>query len=313
MSKAPLRQPGQEDLAAGQHLAAGDGQRAGAAERAEIVERVGHQRLLEPADIVGGQHLSRAQRPFQPVGPMRVAGPGIDEELRVVAGGGAGSRDDRLVGPGTAGAPERPPADLEGAKAQLAIGADNVGHALRHLHQQRAIGAHALAVAAAEQPAHGHGQRLAEDVPKRHVDAADRMGERAAAAHPEGVLVQLLGDPLGLQRVLAPIERLQHLQPGLDQPAIGEDAAIAGDAGVGVHGDQRVDGIFGLYLDRPTAFRALTDQWQRADGGDRDLRQDAALEIGGGRLGCGHLGFPTGLLVGSCWRVSPAQAASGVR
>ena len=39
--------------------------------------------------------------------------------------------------------------------------------------------------------------------------------------------LQLLGDPLRLQGILAGVERLKHLERRLDQSAIGEDAAIA--------------------------------------------------------------------------------------
>ena len=43
-------------------------------------------------------------------------------------------------------------------------------------------------------------------------------------------------------RAFSPREhRLQHLDGRLHQPAVGEDAAMAGDPGVGVHRDQRVD------------------------------------------------------------------------
>ena len=138
---------------------------------------------------------------------------------------------------------ERPPADLEGAEALLAILRDDLAHRVRLFHQQRAVGLHAVAVGAAEQPADRLAGRLAQDVPQRDVDAADRVGQGAAAPHPEGVLMQLLGDPLRLQRILARTERLQHLQPGLHEPAVGEDAAIAGDARIGVDRDDGVDEI----------------------------------------------------------------------
>ena len=49
-------------------------------------------------------------------------------------------------------------------------------------------------------------------VPERDIDAADGVGERTPAPHPEAVLMQLLRDPLRLQRVLALIVRRQHLE-----------------------------------------------------------------------------------------------------
>src|SRR5436190_1357906 len=72
---------------------------------------------------------------------------------------------------------ERPPADLEGAEAALAILGDDLAHAVRQLHEQRAIGLHPLAIGAAQEAAHRLTGDLAEDVPERDVDAADRVGE----------------------------------------------------------------------------------------------------------------------------------------
>jgi hypothetical protein len=37
------------------------------------------------------------------------------------------------------------------------------------------------------------------DVPERDVDAANRMGQHAAAPHPECMLVELFADPVGLE------------------------------------------------------------------------------------------------------------------
>ena len=64
MSKAPRVSQGRKALAPRQHLAARDGHGAGAAEGAEVIDGVGLERLLEPADVVVGQHLGGAQRPF---------------------------------------------------------------------------------------------------------------------------------------------------------------------------------------------------------------------------------------------------------
>ena len=49
----------------------------------------------------------------------------------------------------------------------------------------------------------------------------------------------------------------KHLDRCLHQPAVGKDAAMAGDAGVRVHRDQGVNGILGLDFSRPAALRAV--------------------------------------------------------
>ena len=54
-----------------------------------------------------------------------------------------------------------------------------------------------------EQAPHRLPGGLAQDVPERDVDAADSVGDAAAHPHPEAVLGQLLGHPLGLERQLA--------------------------------------------------------------------------------------------------------------
>ena len=38
--------------------------------------------------------------------------------------------------------------------------------------------------------------------------------------------VQLLGDPLRLERIFATVQRLQHREGGIDEAMVGEDAAI---------------------------------------------------------------------------------------
>ena len=61
----------------------------------------------------------------------------------------------------------------------------------------------------------------------------------------KAVLVQLLRHPLRLQGILADVERFKHLERRFDQSAVGEDAAISGDAFFRMHGDQGMDGIIG--------------------------------------------------------------------
>jgi hypothetical protein len=102
------------------------------------------------------------------------------------------------------------PANLEGAEATFPVLVDDVRHPRRFVHQERAVGLDAIAVAPAEEAAHGKPGGLAEDVPERDIDTRDRVGQRAAATHPEGVLVEDLAYPLRLERVLPENERLQH-------------------------------------------------------------------------------------------------------
>ena len=151
---------------------------------------------------------------------------------------------------------------------------------VRLFHQERAIGLHARAIAAAEQSA----DRLPVALP--------RMSHRAMSMP---LIVWVRVPPRPIQKVFwcsfsetrsgssafSPmIERLQNLQPRLDEPAIGEDAAIAGDPGIGMDGDHGVDRIFRLDFRRPAALRALAEKRRRLD------RRDAAWEAAAG-LGCG--------------------------
>ena len=124
-------------------------------------------------------------------------------------------------------AAERPPADLERAEALRLQLQQVLAQRLRLVHQQRRVGPHALAVASAEQASDRLAGGLAQNIPQGDVDAADRVRDRAAAPEPEGVLMQLLAHALGLQRVLAAIQRLQELERAAHQIVAGEDAAIA--------------------------------------------------------------------------------------
>src|SRR5206468_3895775 len=107
-------------------------------------------------------------------------------------------------------ASERPPADLEGTESLVAILRDDILHLRRLLHEQRAIRLRTAAIGAADEPPDRLAERLARDVPERDVDAADRMGQRAAAPHPECMLIELFADPLGFERILAAIKRLEN-------------------------------------------------------------------------------------------------------
>src|SRR5262249_53741918 len=154
------------------------------------------------------------------------------------------------------------------------------------------------------------------------------MSKRAAAAHPKGVLIELFGDPLGFERVLAQKQRLENLETRLDQPSVGEDAAVPSDAGVSVNGDQRVDRVFRFDLRRPAAFRAFAPPGHRRD--VYNLNRGASLDavtVGtlfrrsrghSGRLLCfgEERSLATQISVGDVYRFSAAvrsvdQGASG--
>jgi hypothetical protein len=72
--------------------------------------------------------------------------------------------------------------------------------------------------------------------------------------------MQLLADTLGLERILACKERLQHLDASFHEPPVREHAAVACDADVGMHCDDGVDRVFGLDLRRPAALGAFAEK-----------------------------------------------------
>src|SRR3954467_1756626 len=121
--EGPTGQPGQEGLAPREHLSAGDRHRAHAPQMAVVVDRVGPQGFLEPADVMIAQHLRRAQGPFQSVRPVAIAGARIHEKARVAATRLARGAPDRLVLLRVAPA-ERTPADFEGAEPALVVSRD---------------------------------------------------------------------------------------------------------------------------------------------------------------------------------------------
>ena len=92
------------------------------------------------------------------------------------------------------------------------------------------------------------------------------MGKSSAAAHPECVLVQFFGHALGFERIFVCIERLEHLQCRFYKSAIGEYTSIAGQAGIGVNRDQRMNRIIGPYLGGPAPFRTLAHKRRSNDG-----------------------------------------------
>ena len=139
---------------------------------------------MDARHVVLGEHPRGLQRPLVAVGPHGVRAAGIDHDLAVRAGLLARRGDDRLVHRGVDAA-EGAPSNLEGAEAAVF----GVSHALLHLvwlgHQQRAVGAHALAVAPAQQPRDGLLRQLAENVPQRDIDPRDGVRDAAAPPLPE--------------------------------------------------------------------------------------------------------------------------------
>ena len=185
---------------------------------------------------------------------------GAAHELRGSAGRVSRRRDDGLVETGIAAPAERAPADLEGTETQRLESGHRGLHRRRLLHEERAIRQHAVAISATEQSTDRLPHHLSEDIPKRDVDAADGMSQRSAHAHPETVLRELFRNAFRLERMLAPIERLENTQRRFDQQMVREDTAVADDPLVGVHGDEGVDAVLGLEFDRPAAFRRLAHQ-----------------------------------------------------
>ena len=157
-----------------------------------------------------------------------------------------------------AAAPEGSPPDLERPEARFPEPGKVLGERRGVLHQDGSVGPHPFPVPPAQQTSDGLARRLAQEIPERDVDAADRVRDGAAPAEPERVLVQLLADPLRLERVLSGEERLQHGQSAAHELLAREDAAETGKSLVGVDLDQGVHDVVGLELVAPPSF------WGRA-------------------------------------------------
>src|SRR5438477_1243689 len=91
------------------------------------------------------------------------------------------------------------------------------------------------------------------------------MADRATAAQPKGILMQLLADSLGFERILALIKRLQHFERRANQMIVGEDAAEASDPFIGVNGNKCVNTIVRLQFVTPSAFRRRAAQTRVPD------------------------------------------------
>ena len=81
-----------------------------------------------------------------------------------------------------------------------------------------------------------------------------------------GVLMEFLGQPVGFQRLLAQVQRLQHPQGRLHQSIIRERTAQAGEPFIGVDGDQRMHTIIGADFIAPAAGGGDAAQASRSNG-----------------------------------------------
>ena len=269
--ESPPTEKGHEALSPGEHLSTGDRHRAREPQVTVIVDGVWLQGFLEPAYIVVLQHVRRAQRPFEAMRPVGIAGTSIDEELRVRPDAVSGRPHDGFVQPGIIGPAEWSPADLEGPETSRMEIRNDITHLVRLFHQQGAVRLDLPPIVSPQKLADRKPGCLAKDVPHGNVDAADGVGQRSATSHPERVLVQLFRRTLRFQRVFADQKWLEHLQPRLRQASIGEDAAVARDPGIGVNSDQGMDGIFRANFGGPPAFRAFAEQWRGRDPCDAHL------------------------------------------
>jgi hypothetical protein len=139
-----------------------------------------------------------------------------------------------------------------------------VGHPLRFAHEQGGIEAHAFAIAAAAQTAHGLAAGLAKNIPGRQVDPADGVRDLASAALPEGVLVELFAHAFGLKGVLAFEERAKDGERRPHEVVVRENTAPALQA-AGVSRDQSVNAVFRTESVGPSAFGGASAQAESAD------------------------------------------------
>src|SRR5438093_53157 len=226
---------------------------------------------LEPDHAVLGQHRRRAERPLEAVRPELLRAARVDHQLAVVADRVARGLDELLV-VGIAAAAEGPPAELERPEPARLGREQDLAQAPWLVEDQRPVRLDAVAVAPAHEPADGLAGVLAEDVPERDVDAADRMGHAAAAPGPVGRLVELLREALRLDRDLVAQERLEQGQRAVDQRLAGVAAAAPDQAGVGVDLEQGV----GVVARAAGAGPAESDRAHRADPWDGGAHEVAS-------------------------------------
>ena len=132
------------------------------------------------------------------------------------------------------------------------------------------VGTEGLAETAAEQLVHGLARGLAEQVPQRDVDAADRVRDRAAAPLPERHLFNLLAHAFGFDGNFADQPGRHQLQCAIYQRLAGVDAAQSGQRRavhrlIRHHLDQRVQVNVWLDLMVPPALGRHPAQRNRAN------------------------------------------------
>src|SRR5262249_55299487 len=150
----------------------------------EPFQVVGWQRLLEPDDVVVGEHLRRLQGPLVTVWPELLAAAGVHHQFDAGADGVAGGADQLFVRLAVAPA-ERAPAELDGLETAGDGLAQRLAQWFRLVEENGAVGLDAVAVAAAEQAVDRLVADLSHEVPQGDVDAADGVFDGAAAALPE--------------------------------------------------------------------------------------------------------------------------------
>src|SRR5215212_2280943 len=102
-----------------------------------------------------------------------------------------------------------------------------LGEPARLFYQEGGIRPYPLAIPTAQKAAYRLSCRLPKHIPQRDVQSTDSVGNGSAPSEPEGVLVQLLTDPLRLQRALALQKRTKHRKRAADQLIAGEHAPVA--------------------------------------------------------------------------------------
>jgi hypothetical protein len=230
------------------------------------LEFVRLERLLEPVDadfLELARHTDGAGR-IGSVSETR-----IDQYFGVAGcafGSGREAHVVRLV------LADRSPAELDCGEAHREQALDACGDRLFGFrHQQRRIRTHPIALAHAEQLADGLAELLALDVPKRDVDAADRMHRCATPAVVHRSQVHAPPEAFDVQRVLAD----QHVaQTRRDEMRMGRIENGLHDLGGGIHFADARDAFVGMDADDQVVLAAVGDGTV-----DDRLAQDDGLDF----------------------------------
>src|SRR5215207_3025059 len=140
-----------------------------------------------------------------------------------------------------------------------------VGEPAGLFHQKGGIRSYPLTIPTAQKAAYRLSGRLPEHVPQGNVYATDSVGNGSAPSEPEGVLVQLLADPLRLQGALALQERAKHRKSAANQLVAGEHAPVTHQPLVRSHRHQRVHHIVRSQLVAPAPLGRSPPQPRNPD------------------------------------------------